>query len=46
MRSPDRFGWMAEALHVSNGDATDVPDTNACARLTPAALRTPWPPGR
>ncbi|HEX4814832.1 MAG TPA: hypothetical protein VFV66_18990 [Nonomuraea sp.] len=27
------FGWMAEALHVSNGDATDVPGTGLARRV-------------
>jgi hypothetical protein len=30
--SPD-LGWMAEALHVSNGDATDLPGTGLAQRL-------------
>jgi hypothetical protein len=30
--SPD-LGWMAEALHVSNGDATDLPGTGLVRRL-------------
>ena len=33
MRSPGRLGWMAEALHVSNGDATDVPGTGLARRV-------------
>ena len=30
--SPD-LGWMTEALHVSNGDATDLPGTGLAPRL-------------
>ena len=28
-----QLGWMAEALHVSNGDATDVPGTGLARRV-------------
>jgi hypothetical protein len=34
-QAPDdsRLGWMAGALHVSNGDATDVPGTGIARRV-------------
>ena len=28
-----QFGWMADALHVSNGDATDVPGTGLARQV-------------